>query len=146
MLVDLEKIKQVSREIGLGDYGRLSSIRYQIALAQLEEYCNDGNRICEIGPGGVIAYIANYSDSEASAIVSPRENHWNDIFVELGIELFRWDLNEPLDDSLPKNCFDSLIFLETLEHLNRWPEEVIQDVCALLRPGGCFDLEHTQSG
>lgn len=140
MEISLKKILELNNEIGLGDYGAISSHRYKIALEYISKECKESKKFCEIGPGGVIVYIAKYSNADTSAIVSPRENHWNDIFKKYNIELSSWDLNTPIDNKDLYESFDCIIFLETLEHLNRWPEQVIADIHKLLRPGGVMLL------
>ena len=136
MKISLNKIRELNDEIGLGKYGFLSSLRYRIALDYVNELCIRSKKVCEIGPGGVVVYIAKYSDADVSAIVSPREDHWGDIFKENSIDSFEWDLNKFLDNERLYNTFDCIIFLETLEHLNRWPEQVLDDIRKLLKPGG----------
>lgn len=136
MEVSLERIKELNRDIGLGTYGESSAIRYEIALSLLSDQCKGEVSICEIGPGGVIAYVAEYTEARASAIVSPLESHWDDVFKTRGIALHRWDLNTSLQRADLHETFDCIVFLETLEHLNRWPEMVLEDIRKLLRPGG----------
>lgn len=136
MKISLQAIRKLNDEIRLGNYGFKSALRYQIALNYVEDICTESKKICEIGPGGVIVYIAKYSGAEASAIVSPREDHWIDIFDEYKITPFEWDLNQFLDNKELINSFDCVIFLETLEHLNRWPEQVLDDIHSLLKPEG----------
>jgi SAM-dependent methyltransferase len=140
MDISLEKIRKLNDEIGLGKYGLSSSIRYSVALKYLDDECIKSAKVCEIGPGGVITYIAKYSDADVSAMVSPKEKHWDDIFKDYGIDLFQWDLNKPLDNKDIYESFDCIIFLETLEHLNRWPEHVLDDIHKLLRPNGILLL------
>ena len=130
----------LNNEIGLGEYGDASAVRYEIALEFLADHCNKSNKICEIGPGGVIAYLTKYSEAQTSAIVSPSESHWDDIYKENGVNLYRWDLNLPLDYDDVHETFDGIVFLETLEHLNRWPEQVLDDIHKLLKPGGILLL------
>jgi SAM-dependent methyltransferase len=140
MDVSLKKIRTLNDDIGLGEYGVTSSIRYEIALEYLADQCDKSKMICEIGPGGVIAYLAKYSEAQTSAIVSPRESHWDDIYKDYGIHLHQWDLNESLDQEGLRESFDCIVFLETLEHLNRWPEHVLDDIHKLLKPGGVLLL------
>jgi len=140
MNISLSKIRKLNDEIGLGKYGFLSALRYQIALNYVEDLCVESKKVCEIGPGGVVIYIAKYSDADVSAVVSPREDHWDDIFKKYNISSFEWDLNEFLDNRELYNSFDCIIFLETLEHLNRWPEQVLDDIRKLLKPGGLLLL------
>ena len=136
MQISIENIHELNNEIGLGEYGVISAHRYKIALEYIKEECQESKRICEIGPGGVIAYISRFSMANTNAIVSPREDHWNEIFKEFNIKLSTWDLNSKLDNIELYESFDCIIFLETLEHLNRWPEKVIDDIHKLLKPGG----------
>ena len=140
MKISKKKILELNDEIGLGEYGVISSNRYKIALEYLTNECKQSKKICEIGPGGVITYISKYSQADVSAIVSPREDHWKNIFNKYNIDLFKWDLNLPLENSELCESFDCIIFLETLEHLNRWPEKVIDDIHKLLKPGGILLL------
>ena len=98
MKISLNKIKDLNNEIGLGKYGFKSALRYQIALNYVNDICIESKKVCEIGPGGVIIYIAKYSDAEVSAVVSPREDHWGDIFQKHNISSFKWDLNKFLDN------------------------------------------------
>ncbi|MAS82682.1 MAG: hypothetical protein CMF45_08335 [Legionellales bacterium] len=138
--VSLKKIQELNDVIGLGEYGLVSSIRYQVALEYLSDICKKDKSICEIGPGGVIAYVARYSDADTSAIVNPLETHWDHHFKSYGINLYQWDLNEPLNNRELHGLFDCVIFLETLEHLNRWPEKVLADIHKLLKPQGTLLL------
>ena len=140
MQISLNRIRKLNETVGLGRYGFLSSVRYQIALNYISEFCVETKKICEIGPGGVIVYIAKYSNAKVSAVVSPREHHWDNIFDTYQIGSFTWDLNKELDNHDLFNSFDCIIFLETLEHLNRWPEHVLEDIRKLLKPGGCLLL------
>ena len=140
MKISLNKIRELNDEIGLGEYGFKSALRYQIALNYADDLCVESKKVCEIGPGGVIVYIAKYSDADVSAVVSPRENNWVDIFQKYNINSFEWDLNEFLDNKELHNSFDCIIFLETLEHLNRWPEQVLDDIRLLLKPEGFLIL------
>ena len=140
MKISLKEIRKLNHEIGLGRYGFLSSIRYKTALEYIVDQCIESKKVCEIGPGGVITYIAKYSKAEVAAIVSPKEDHWNDLFQDYGIDLFKWDLNKPLENNNLQGSFDCIIFLETLEHLNRWPEQVLDDIYRLLKPGGVLLL------
>lgn len=136
MKVSINKIRDTNDDIGLGRYGVLSAIRYKIALKYVSDLCVENKRICEIGPGGVIIYISKYSKADTSAIVSPRERHWDEIFKTHNIDHLKWDLNTVLSDTGHSNYFDCVIFLETLEHLNRWPEHIINDIHKLIKPGG----------
>lgn len=140
MDISIKKILELNDEIGLGKYGKISSNRYKIALEYISDECGESKRVCEIGPGGVIVYVSKYSDADTSAIVSPRENHWNEIFEKYNIELSSWDLNSEIDNQSLYESFDCIIFLETLEHLNRWPEKVMDDIHKLLKPGGVMLL------
>ena len=81
--ISIKNIHELNNEIGLGEYGVISAHRYKIALEYIKEECQESKRICEIGPGGVIAYISKFSMANTNAIVSPRENHWNEIFKNL---------------------------------------------------------------
>ena len=118
MQISIKNIHELNNEIGLGEYGVISAHRYKIALEYIKEECQESKRICEIGPGGVIAYISKFSMANTNAIVSPRENHWNEIFKKFNIKLSTWDLNSKLDNIELYESFDCIIFLETLEHLN----------------------------
>ena len=140
MQISLKKIQKLNNKVGLGHYGFLSSLRYQIALYYISDLCVETKKICEIGPGGVIIYIAKYSNASVSAVVSPREHHWDNIFKTYNINSFEWDLNKGLDNDKLHNSFDCIVFLETLEHLNRWPEQVLDDVRKLLKPNGILLL------
>jgi SAM-dependent methyltransferase len=140
MKISLKKIRELNNEIGLGTYGFLSSLRYQIALQYISKLCVNQKKICEIGPGGVIFYIAKYSEASAFSIVSPREHHWDNIFETYNISSFEWDLNKTLNNDELIGSFDCIIFLETLEHLNRWPEQVLDDIHKLLKQDGVLLL------
>ena len=110
MKVSIDRIKNLNDKIGLGLYGSLSSIRYKIALNYILDLCVENKKICEIGPGGVIFYIAEYSNVNTSAIVSPREHHWDKIFENYGVDHFEWDLNAALDLESLQGSFDCIIF------------------------------------
>ena len=68
--------------------------------------------------------------------MSPREHHWDKIFENYGVDHFEWDLNAALDLESLQGSFDCIIFLETLEHLNRWPEQTFEDIHKLIKPNG----------
>ena len=139
-MINLEAIAALNNELGLGKYGEVSAFRYKVALDHIADQLVEGSRVCEIGPGGVIAYVARNSDAQAFAIVNPEEHHWDSILPELGVKLIRSDLNSQIDTTLEEEQFDCVIFLETIEHLNRWPAHVIEDIHNLLKPGGVLIL------
>lgn len=140
MEISKDKILEINHEIGLGEYGIKVANRYKLSLDFIVDECTKGKNVCEIGPGGIIAYISTYSQANTYAIVNPKENHWNNIFIKRNIELIRWDLNSPLHNKNLHEKFDCVIFLETLEHLNRWPEQVIDDIQSILKSDGILFL------
>lgn len=136
------RINSVNELIGLGLYGKKVIQRYFISLTFINSYVRPHSRIMEIGPGGIIAYLNSLNKFHTLALVNPREQCWDDVFPKLGIPLIRYDLNNSLGSIPPEhqNQYDLIIFYETLEHLNRWPEFVIQDISRLLKDSGTLSI------
>ncbi len=137
--INLNKLRNVVNHLKLGDYGEVAIKRYVSTLRFFQHGSKKSDKICEIGPGGVIAYLAEDQNYICDAICSPREKHFDNYFEKKGIQIFNWDLNTELNKnnlSHMEGKYDCIFFLETLEHLNRWPEQVIEDIHYFLKPGG----------
>ena len=137
-----QQIRDVNDSIGLGKYGRHVVQRYFVSLNLISPYLDSNSKVLEIGPGGIIACLSSLNIFDCYALVNPREICWDCIFPRLGIPLVRHDLNNHIDPSLSTklNQFDLIIFYETLEHLNRWPEFVICDIHKLLKNSGVLSI------
>jgi SAM-dependent methyltransferase len=91
--------------------------------------------IAEIGPGHVLAMMRRAYSCEAVAFGIITETI-KKAFTGFGIKCVAYDANIE-DFSLDwYGKFDCVLHLEVLEHLNRWPVEVLRDTAKLLKPDG----------
>ncbi len=123
---------------GIGrDYHLRCLDRYvkTIELAQRHFEFSENSSVAELGPGMLLAYIAHRygCDSHAYGLLL---GSWQDDLVKMGITTSQWDFNSPLPADHPEDLHDLIFFCEVIEHLYRWPIEVLQDIGRLLVPGG----------
>jgi SAM-dependent methyltransferase len=91
--------------------------------------------IAEIGPGHVLAMLRKRYGCSAMAF-GLIDGRLKKVLDELGIESHRHDANLGDFQDEWHHRFDCVLHLDVLEHLNRWPCEVLSDAGKLLKPDG----------
>jgi hypothetical protein len=104
-------------------------------LAERHITLSASSSVAEIGPGLLLPMLRLRRQCECTAYGLLLDS-WRQDLAGLGIATFEWDANEPLFSSLHCRQHDLVLFCEVIEHLNRWPIEVLRDVYDLLAPGG----------
>jgi len=97
------------------------------------------SNIAEVGPGLLLPMMRLRWQCECTAYGLLRDS-WRGDLSRFGITVVGWNANEPLAGTRHSEQHDLVLFCEVIEHLNRWPIEVLRDICSLLRPGGTLIL------
>ncbi|RPH51168.1 MAG: methyltransferase domain-containing protein [Desulfobacteraceae bacterium] len=93
------------------------------------------SKVVEIGPGHVLAIIHVAYSCEAVAFGLITEDMKKN-FTGFGIKCESYDANIDNFQSNLHGNFYCILHIEVIEHLNRWPFEVLSETVKLLKPGG----------
>jgi 2-polyprenyl-3-methyl-5-hydroxy-6-metoxy-1,4-benzoquinol methylase len=98
----------------------------------LRPYALRGKRVCELGPGGVGLAVKHELGAE---VVGYDYSDWSrDMCDRIGIEWRQVDLHQRgFDIGGP---YDAILMCEVIEHLARWPAEILGELREALAPGG----------
>jgi len=130
----------LSIEVGREYHARCRE-RYIRTASLIEKYAtlSASSSVAEVGPGLLIAMMRLKWGCECVAYGLLWDS-WRRDLSRLGITAVNWDANEPLAEGYGSERYDLVLFCEVIEHLNRWPVEVLGDIYRLLRPGGTLIL------
>jgi SAM-dependent methyltransferase len=122
-------------------YHQRSRDRYVRTVRLVLEQIDDRRemRIAEIGPGPIVVALRRMFQCETTAI-GLLKGRWRSELEQEGIGTVIWDLTEPLPPEDHEGSYDVVVLCEVIEHLNRWPIEVLTDVKKLLKSNGLLVL------
>lgn len=115
------------------EYHQQSLTRYTKTILLANQYYefDKNSSVAELGPGLLLPYAKlRYKCSSTGYGLMTKS--WKQDLESLNINTSIWNFNTPLSNSEDKEQHDLLFFCEAIEHLNRWPIEVLQDVCTLV--------------
>jgi 2-polyprenyl-3-methyl-5-hydroxy-6-metoxy-1,4-benzoquinol methylase len=91
-----------------------------------------GKRVVELGPGGVGLAVKHELGAE---VIGYDVSDWSkEMCDKVGIEWRHVDLHKPGFDI--GSGYDAVLMCEVIEHLARWPVEILTELRAALAPGG----------
>ena len=130
------------RKMGMDDAYHINSIDRYIRTAKLayKHYgFNSSSCVGELGPGLLLPYYRLQHDCQAHAY-GLITKEWQKRLQSLGIDTIRWDLNRGGGFEHFGAQLDIVFFCEVIEHLNRWPIDVLSDIRGILKKDGILIL------
>ncbi|MGI6381362.1 MAG: class I SAM-dependent methyltransferase [Anaerolineae bacterium] len=123
------------------DYHERSRERYcrTLAFAEASVRLNPCMTVAEIGPGWLLPMVSVGVGCRTTAYGLVDDPALKAALNTFGIEHIRWDLQEPLETEKAQE-HDLVFFLDVIEHICRWPVELLSDMARLIRPGGYLVL------
>ena len=109
--------------------------RYQKSFIEKYVEITSESKIAEVGPGHVILMLQKAHSCKAMAFGLVSDKH-KILLRDFGIGTEQYDANTEDFPSRWHGYFDCVLHLQVIEHLNRWPHEVLLDTVRLLKPGG----------
>lgn len=109
-----------------------------LAFAEEHRVATTSQIVAEIGPGLLI--MSEIAAGRSAVALGLFGASGNKILEQQNIPLAEFDLNGGAIPETYKGRIDVLYFCEVLEHLNRWPIDVLTDVKELLSPDGVLIL------
>jgi len=134
-------LDDVVRRLGSQSFHRrsreryLKTLRFAAAWTQFTGF----SRVAEVGPGPVLPTLCLAYRCQGTAFTLMRQG-WEQSLKGLGIDLKKFDANKDNFPPAEHGTFDCAFFLEVIEHLNRWPYEVLSNIASILKPGGVLIL------
>jgi len=115
--------------------------RYIKTAMLVEDYVDlsPSSSVAEVGVGLLLPMICEKWQCTGTAYGLLSDSWYADLSL-LGLSAVYWDANEQLADDLRREQHDLVLCCEVIEHLNRWPLDVLSDLHSLLRPGGVLLL------
>jgi 2-polyprenyl-3-methyl-5-hydroxy-6-metoxy-1,4-benzoquinol methylase len=92
----------------------------------------DGKRICEVGPGGVGLSCARVLNAKVHTFDCAE--WFRGVCESFSIPWGPVDLNRSA--RLPGGPYDAILLCEVIEHLSRWPGQILAELSDSLAPGG----------
>lgn len=119
------------------DYYRRSASRYLKTLEFAEALVSISNEthVAEVGPGLILPMLTIGTSCQASAYGFANPTMQTD-FQNLGVQFHQWDFQTPLPEESVVQMHDVVFFLEVIEHILRYPVELLSDLYRLVKPGG----------
>lgn len=147
MVMDMPDFKQwLQQELDTYDYAldnyyRKSAFRYLKTLQFTENLVPVTTQmsVAEIGPGPLLPVLQTRTNSSATAYGFV-DHTLAERLVSLEVPLVEWDLTRPIPTGISTQQHDLVFFLEVIEHLLRYPDEVLADIISLMKPGGILIL------
>jgi 2-polyprenyl-3-methyl-5-hydroxy-6-metoxy-1,4-benzoquinol methylase len=128
------------RALGRGQpepYYLRSIIRYVRTLELVSAYVtfNAGTTVAEVGVGMLSPMLRVGAGCAVTAYGLAADAIWKHL-TTLGIDSVEWDLHSKLPESALRQSHSVVFFSEVIEHLCRFPVEVLADIRDLVKPGG----------
>lgn len=127
-----------SKHYSEADYYQRCKTRYVKTLEMAEDLVTIQSNlsVAEVGPGLLLPMLCEGTGCQGTAygLASPtlRNN-----LESYSIQFVEWDLNGALEIQESKVCqHDIVFFLEVIEHLLRYPVEVLAEIASLIKPNG----------
>ncbi len=111
---------------------RLSKSRIVYTVGLLTRLGLEGKRICEVGPGGVGLACSRVLAAEVETYDCG--DWFRRVCESFSIPWSPLDLNRSA--FLPRGPYDAILLCEVIEHLARWPAQVLDELRSSLTPGG----------
>jgi len=113
----------------------LETLRFAVASTEFSA-CS---RVAEVGPGPVLPALHLACACQATAFGLMREGR-EESLKGFGIYLKNFDANKDNFPPAEHGTFDCVFLLEVIEHLNRWPCEVLSNIASILKLGAVLIL------
>jgi 2-polyprenyl-3-methyl-5-hydroxy-6-metoxy-1,4-benzoquinol methylase len=94
-----------------------------------------GTNVAEVGAGMLLPMLRVGAGCQATAYGLAEDAIWTGL-EKLGVDSIEWDLHQELPESPLSKSHDVVFLCEVIEHLCRFPIEVLVDLKKLVKPGG----------